>query len=187
MEIGKTLSVHTREDWRAWLSANFQTEPEIWLELPNKASGRPKLVYNDAVEVALCFGWIDSIIKKLNPDTAAQRYTPRNPKSGYSQLNVERLRWLAERGLIHPSIREEVQPVIEQEFIFPEDILAAIKANPKAWANFRQFSPSYQRIRVAYIDGARSRQEEFEKRLNYFLKQTEQNKQIGYGGTEKYF
>ena len=187
MEIGKTLYVHTREEWRAWLVANFHNEPEIWLELPNKASGKPKLVYNDAVEEALCFGWIDSIIKKLDEDTAAQRYTPRNPRSSYSQLNVERLRWLAERDLIHPSLRNEIKPVLEQDFVFPEDILAEIKAIPKAWEHFQQFSPSYQRIRVAYIDGARSRKEEFDKRLNYFLKQTEQNKQIGYGGAEKYF
>lgn len=187
MEIGETLYVHTRKEWRAWLAANFQTEPEIWLELPNKSTGKPKLLYNDAVEVALCFGWIDSIIKKLDPDTAVQRYTPRNPGSGYSQTNIERLRWLAENDLIHPSIQEEVQPVLEQEFVFPEDILDAIKANPQAWENFQQFSPAYQRIRVAYIDRARSRPDEFEKRLTYFLKKTEENKQIGFGGVEKYF
>lgn len=187
MEIGRTLYVHTRGEWRTWLAANFQTELEIWLELPNKSTGKPTLLYNDAVEVALCFGWIDSIKKKLNDNTAVQRYTPRNPGSSYSQTNIERLRWLAEHGLIHPSIQEEVQPVIEQEFDFPEDIIAAIKANSQAWEHFRQFSPAYQRIRVAYIDSARSRPEEFDKRLANFLRKTEQNKQIGYGGVEKYF
>ena len=92
MEIGKTLYVDTREAWRAWLAANFQTAAEIWLVNPNKASGRPRLLYNDAVEEALCFGWIDSTVKKLDAETAAQRYTPRNPKSSYSQMNKERLR-----------------------------------------------------------------------------------------------
>lgn len=187
MEIGKTLYVHRREDWRAWLSENFQTEPEIWLVNPNKASGKPRLVYNDAVEEALCFGWIDSIIKKLDADRAVQRYTPRNPKSGYSQQNKERLRWLAERDQIHPNVLPDVQPVLEEDFIFPEDILAAIRANPDAWRNYQTYSPAYQRIRIAWIDTARVRPEEFDKRLAHFIRNTEQNKQIGYGGIDKYF
>jgi uncharacterized protein YdeI (YjbR/CyaY-like superfamily) len=187
MEIGKTLYVHHREDWRAWLEKNFDKAKEIWLVNPNKASGKPRLPYNDAVEEALCFGWIDSIIKKLDTDNAVQRYTPRSPKSAYSQQNKERLRWLAEHNLIHPTIQESVQSVLEEEFVFPPDILAAIKANPQAWKNYQSFSPAYQRIRVAYIDSARKRPEEFRKRLANFIKKTEQNKQIGYGGIDKYF
>ena len=187
MEIGKTLYVYKREDWRSWLAANFKTEDEIWLINPNKASGKHRLLYNDAVEEALCFGWIDSIIKKLDAGSAVQRYTPRNPKSGYSQQNKERLRWLAEHNLIHPSIRAGVQPVLDEEFSFPEDILAAIKANPAAWNHYQTFSPAYQRIRIAYIDNARKRPEVFEKRLQNFLRKTETGKQIGYGGIDKYF
>jgi uncharacterized protein YdeI (YjbR/CyaY-like superfamily) len=187
MEIGKTLYVHKREDWRAWLADNFQTEEEIWLVNPNKASGKPKLLYNDAVEEALCFGWIDSIVKKLNTDSAVQRYTPRNPKSGFSQQNKERLRWLAEHDLIHTNVQESIQPVLEEEFIFPKDILAAIKANPKAWEHYQQFSPAYQRIRIAWIENARVRPEIFDKRLATFIQKTEKNRQIGYGGIDKYF
>jgi len=187
MEIGKTLYVHNREDWRAWLEKNFDEAEEIWLVNPNQASGKPRLPYNDAVEEALCVGWIDSIIKKLDADISVQRYTPRNPKSAYSQQNKERLRWLAEHNLIHPSIQESIQSVLEEEFVFPPDILAAIKANPQAWKNYQSFSPAYQRIRVAYIDSARKRPEEFQKRLANFIKKTEQNKQIGYGGIDKYF
>ncbi|MGD2027636.1 MAG: YdeI/OmpD-associated family protein [Anaerolineales bacterium] len=187
MEIGKTLYVHKREDWRAWLEENFETAGEIWLVNPNKASGKPRLLYNDAVEEALCFGWIDSIIKKLEEDSSAQRFTPRNPKSDFSQQNKERLRWLAKQDLIHPSIRESIQPILEEEFVFPPDILAAIKANPQAWEHYQTFSPTYQRIRVAYIDSARKRPEEFNKRLANFIKKTEQNKQIGYGGIDKYY
>ncbi len=154
---------------------------------PNKASDEPRLLYNDAVEEALCFGWIDSIIKKLDADIAVQRYTPRNPKSGFSQQNKERLRWLAERGLIHPSVLPDVRPLLEETFVFPEDILTAIRANPDAWRHYQTYSLAYQRIRVAWIDSARARPEEFEKRLANFLKHTEQNKQIGYGGIDKYF
>lgn len=157
------------------------------MELPNKSSGKPKLLYNDAVEEALCFGWIDSIIKKFDHETAVQRYTPRNPKSKFSQQNKERLRWLAEHDQIDPSILESILPVLEEEFIFPEDILDAIRANPTAWENYQNFSPAYQRIRIAWIDNARPRPEIYEKRLADFINKTEQNKQIGYGGIDKYF
>ncbi len=187
MEIGETLYVSHRKPWRAWLEANFQTAGEIWLVYPNKASGEPRILYNDAVEEALCFGWIDSIIKKLDDLRAVQRFTPRNPRSGYSQQNKERLRWLADEGLLHPSVRESVADVLDEVFVFPEDILQAIRANEQAWRRFQGFSAAYQRIRVAYIDIARARPEEFARRLRSFIKATAQGKQIGYGGIEKYF
>ena len=187
MEIGNTLYVSERSDWRAWLAENFQIEPGIWLVLPNKSTGKSILIYNDSVEEALCFGWIDSLKKKLNADHAVQRFSPRNPKSPFSQANIERLKWLAEHKLLHPSIEESVKPTIEKEFIFPEDILEAIKGNPEAWKNYQKFSPAYQRIRVAYIDGSRKKPEYFKKRLDYFINKTEENKQYGYGGIEKYF
>ena len=187
MEIGQTLYVSDRKPWREWLQANFDTAREIWLVYPNKASGEPRILYNDAVEEALCFGWIDSIIKKLDPLHAVQRFTPRNPKSGYSQQNKERLRWLADHDLLHLSIRESVKPVLKEKFVFPKDILDAVRANKSAWEHYRTFSPAYQRIRVAYIDIARSRPEVYESRLKNFLKATEKGKQIGYGGIDKYF
>ena len=187
MEIGETLYVYDRKPWREWLEANFDTAREIWLVYPNKASGEPRIIYNDAVEEALCFGWIDSIIKKLDDLHAAQRFTPRNPRSGYSQQNKERLRWLADEGLLLPSVHESVKDILTEEFVFPEDILNEIRANGQAWKHFQSFSPAYQRIRVAYIDIARARSEVYESRLKNFLKATEKGKQMGYGGIDKYF
>ena len=187
MDIGETLYVVDRKPWRAWLEANFDAAREIWLVYPNKASGEPRILYNDAVEEALCFGWIDSIVKKLDSLHAVQRFTPRNPRSGYSQMNKERLRWLAGEGLLHPSVREAVEDVLKEGFVFPEDILAAVRANAQAWERFQGFSPAYQRIRVAYIDVARALPEVYESRLKNFIKATERGKLLGYGGIEKYF
>src|ERR1044071_5257177 len=68
MEITKTLYLTNRKDWRAWLKKHYQTEKEIWLVYPKKASGKPRIEYDDAVEEALCFGWIDSLIKKLDEE-----------------------------------------------------------------------------------------------------------------------
>jgi uncharacterized protein YdeI (YjbR/CyaY-like superfamily) len=187
MDIGKTLHVTNRKEWRQWLEANFDKEPEIWLILPAKNSGKARIQYNDAVEEALSFGWIDSTVKRNDDHSTAQRFSPRNPATGYSQANKERLTWLLKEGLLHPSMKKSVEKVLKTEFVFPPDILEAIKKNPKAWENYKNFSPSYRRIRIAYIDGVRKRPDEFKKRLNNFIKKTEENKLIGYGGIEKYY
>jgi uncharacterized protein YdeI (YjbR/CyaY-like superfamily) len=187
MDIGKTLYISDRKDWHEWLEANFNTEKGIWLIYPAKASGKPRIQYNDAVEEALSFGWIDSTVKRNDDHSSAQRFSPRNPASEYSQANKERLRWLFKEGRLHPSMKESVEKVLRTEFVFPLDILKAIRENKKAWENYRTFSPAYRRIRIAYINGARNRPDEFKKRLNNFIKKTEQNKLIGFGGIEKYY
>ena len=187
MDIRKTLYIRDRKDWRKWLETNFNTEKEIWLIYPAKDSGKPRIKYNDAVEEALSFGWIDSTIKSIDENSSAQRFSPRNPNSAYSQANKERLKWLAKEGRLHLSVQESVEKVLRTEFVFPPDILQSIKRNEKAWKNFQNFSPAYQRIRIAYIDSARNRPDEFQKRLNNFIKKAEQNKLIGFGGIEKYY
>lgn len=130
-----------------------------------KESGDASLLYNDVVEEALCFGWIDSTIKHIDPTHRAQRFTPRKKGSSYSRPNIERLIWLDERGMISPKIRDDVLPIIYVPYIFPNDILDAIKSDAAAWKNYEELSDSYKRIRIAYIDAARNRPAEFEKRL----------------------
>ena len=187
MEIGETLYVTERAPWREWLEANFDSANEIWLLYPNKSSGKPRILYNDAVEEALCFGWIDSIIKKASEDVAAQRFSPRNPKSGYSQPNKERLRWLDERGMIHPTVQEAARRALAEPFVFPEDVVDAIRADADAWRNYNAFSEGYRRIRVAYVDAARSRPEEFDRRLASLIRATSKGRKLGTGGIEKYY
>jgi uncharacterized protein YdeI (YjbR/CyaY-like superfamily) len=187
MEITKTLYVTNPKDWRKWLKANYKTEKEIWLVYYKKETGKPRIEYNDAVEQALCFGWIDSIIKKLDDERTAQRFSPRKPKSSYSQANIERLRYLIAKKKVVKEVAETLRDVLNQEFVIPPDILKSIKANKTAWKNFQKFSDSYIRIRVAFIDGARKRPEEFKKRLHHFIEMTEKNKMIGFGGIEKHY
>lgn len=186
-ECGKVLYIVEREEWRRWLRDNFDKEKEVWLVFPNKASGEPRLAYNDAVEEALCVGWIDSKVHSIDEHHVAQRFTPRNPKSGYSQANIERLRGLFQQGSLHPSIENVVRDVLAKDFVFPQDILEAIRKDDVAWKNYGRFSGPYKRIRIAYIDSSRKRPEEFEKRLENFIRATRQNKMIGYGGIEKYY
>ena len=87
MEIAQTLYVTNRDDWRAWLEKNSHSEKEVWLVYYRKEAEKPRIPYNDAVEEALCFGWIDSINKKLDEERNVQRFSPRRPKSEYSQTN----------------------------------------------------------------------------------------------------
>lgn len=183
MNVTKTLYVTSREDWRKWLQKNYKAEKEIWLVYYRKQTGKPRIPYNDAVDEALCFGWIDSIVKNLDQERFAQRFSPRNPKSAYSQTNKERLRKLVEQGKVTKEVLATLGDISAGKFEIPRDILHALKANKQAWANFQKYSASYQRIRIAFIDGARHRPEEFDKRLKHFIKMTEKNKQFGFGIT----
>ncbi len=177
-----------RQDWRKWLKNNFETKNDIWLEYPLKKTGKERILYNDAVEEALCFGWIDSTVKSLNEETTIQRFCKRRKNSTFSQPNKERLKWLFENNLIHDSIKNEVLKIIEEDFICPEDIIERLKLNKIVWENYQNFSEPYKRIRIAYIDSARKRPEEFEKRLNNFINKTKENKLIkGFGGIDKYY
>ena len=177
-----------RQQWRNWLLTHFETSDEIWFVFPTKESGEESLSYNDAVEEALCFGWIDGRAGTLDATHQLRRFTPRRKGSAYSQPNIERLIWLDKHDMIHPKIRPSVEEIIRRPFVFPEDILAAIRQDEVAWENYQAFTESYKRIRIAYIEAARKRPREFEKRLASFLQKTRNNKLIvGYGGIEKYY
>lgn len=177
-----------RSEWRAYLAAHFESANEVWFVFPVQGSSEKSLSYNDAVEEALCFGWIDSINKRLDEAHCIRRFSPRKKGSAYSQPNIERLLWLDERGLILPSVRAEVLPILSTPFRFPQDIINALKEDPAVWENYQGFSEPYRRIRIAYIEAARKRPEEFQKRLNSFMEKTRQNKLIkGYGGIDKYY
>jgi len=184
----KTLYVKTRKQWRDWLIDNFDEAKEIWLVYPKLNTGKIRIVYNDAVEEALCFGWIDSTVKTLDKNHIIQRFTTRNPKSDYSQANKERLKWLLDKNLIYPPLEKNVRDIISRKFVFPPDIINAIKNDKTTWNNYQKFSDSYKRIRIAYIEGARKRPDEFKKRLSNFLDKTRENKFIkGFGGIDKYY
>ena len=184
----KILFCRDRSEWRAWLSDNFRSSEDIWFVFPTKDSGEIGVTYNDAVEEALCFGWIDSTARKLDDEHQLRHFTPRRKGSTYSRPNIERLIQMDKEGKIHPDIRPSVLPLIEAEYVFPEDIVAEIENDPVAWKNYQNFTDSYKRIRVSYIDAARKRPEEFRKRLDNFISMTRKNRIIGgYGGVDKYY
>jgi len=180
MKITETLHVDKREEWRRWLETHRQDKTEIWLVSHRKHTGRANLPYNDAVEEALCFGWIDSIRKTVDKDRYAQRFTPRKKGSAFSQINKERLGRLINQGKVHPEVLAGLGDVRPESFQFPGDILAALKADDNAWNFFRNTPPAYQRIRAAYVEAARSRPEEFEKRLRNLVRKSSGRIQFGH-------
>ena len=183
----KTLHVTDRKKWRQWLRQHYKTEKEIWLVYAKKGTGKPRIEYNDAVEEALCFGWIDSTVRTIDEKKYAQRFTPRKPNSKYSPANKERLRSLLKKKKVIKEVRDTLGDLDDEKFVIADDILAELKSNREAWKYFRKFSDAYKRIRIGFIEGARKRPAEFKKRLAYFIRMTEKNKQFGFGGIEKHY
>ncbi len=179
MKLGKTIYLTNRQDWRAWLRKNHASEKEIWLIYYKKHSGKPRIPYDDAVEEALCYGWIDSILKRVDEDRTAQRFSPRRPKSFLSETNKERARRLIKAKKMTRVGLAKIQAQLDEEFVHAEDIVAALQRDVATWKNFKAFPESYRRIRVGWIDAARHRPEIFQQRLRYLLKMTAQNKKFG--------
>ena len=177
MKLGKILYVKNREEWRRWLEKNHEKETEIWLIHYRKFSKKTSIPYNDSVEEALCFGWIDSIEKGIDKERFAQRFSPRKAKSNWSPMNMERMRRLIKKGKMTPAGLKYFKD--DQVFKIPLDIAKAFIEDKKIWFNFQKFPESYKRIRIGWIDGARKRPEEFQKRLRYFLRMTAKNKMFG--------
>src|SRR5947208_7737437 len=151
MEIGRTLYVKDRRQWRAWLARHHKTAPEIWLIYYKKHSGRPRIPYSDAVEEALCYGWIDSITKPVDEDRWAQRFSPRRPSSRLSAMNRERVRRLIAARRMTKAGLERIAHVLdhtrdtkpEVTWQIPPDILPGRKQHRTAWQPVPSFAAAY--------------------------------------------
>jgi uncharacterized protein YdeI (YjbR/CyaY-like superfamily) len=185
VKITESFYAPSRKEWRAWLKKHHKIKKEIWLIYYKKDSGKSRVPYNDAVEEALCFGWIDSTIKTVDKESFAQRFSPRNPKSFWSEPNLERVRFLTKQGLMtkagldildqsHHKHRLKKKPVT-----VAADIKKALMAAKPAWTNYQKFPEGYRRIRIGWIDAVRYRPEVFKQRLDYFVKMTQKNKRYG--------
>jgi uncharacterized protein YdeI (YjbR/CyaY-like superfamily) len=178
VEIGKTLRAKTRAEWRRWLQKNHAKAPEIWLVFHTKASGKPYVPYDAAVEEALCFGWIDGIVKKLDADGRAQRFTPRRRGRPVSELNKERMRRMIEAGMMTEA-GLAAAPDLDDEFQIWPEILEELKADPRVWKNFQAFPEPYKRVRIGWIQNTTGNADVRRQRLDYFIKMTRAGKRFG--------
>jgi Bacteriocin-protection, YdeI or OmpD-Associated len=139
-----------------------------------------RIPYSDAVEEALCFGWIDGVMKKIDANYFAQRFSPRrSPKSQLSETNKERVRRLIRAGLMTSTGLEKIRGRMSERFVHAPDIIAALKRDSQTWKNFHCFPKWYQLIRLGWLGASLQRPEIFQARLRYFLKMTVQNKRYG--------
>lgn len=155
-----------RSEWRKWLNENHSTSSEVWLVYYKKHSGKPRIAYDDAVEEALCFGWVDGKIKRINDDYFIQRFTPRRPGSRWSKYNISRIQKLIEEGLMKPSGLKAYKHALEKpeliydnksdgEPVIPDDLLNALNRNSLAHNNFLKFPPSSRRLYIEWLNSAK--------------------------------
>lgn len=180
VEPKNLLNAKNREELREWLENNYKTEKECWVIVKR---GRPKdddtFWYIDAVEEAMCFGWIDSTTKKLDSGITAQKLAPRRKGSLWSELNKERCRRMEKLGRMTEAGRSVLPDMSPTGFVIDDEILKALKADPVVWENFQKFPPLYQRVRIDTIQIKRKQPELFQSRLQKLIENTKEG--IMYG------
>ena len=183
------LHMVSRDDWHTWLEQNHSTKREVWLVFYKKHTEKPSISYDDAVEEALCFGWIDSIVKRIDDAKFARKFTPRKPDSRWSELNKKRANKMIDQGkmtkaglvLINEAKERGLwlrrhQP--KKDFTVPKYIEHALQSNDKALSNFRKLAPSYKRQYVGWVDSAK-KEETRRRRLAEIIRILEKNGKLG--------
>jgi len=178
-----TLDVRTREEWREWLAEHHASSPGVWLVRHKQHSSVESMAYEDVVREALCFGWIDSLIKRLDDSRFAIKVTPRRPTSKWSDLNRKRWKQLEEAGLLTPpglaaaptANTYAPKPSIPE---LPPYIARALKASPKAWKFFQTLSARNRRDFVVWIHTAK-RAETRERRIRESIELLAAGKKLG--------
>ena len=150
------LEVAGRTAWRAWLARHHASSPGVWLVFRKGAGRSESLAYEDSVREALCFGWVDSLIKRLDDERYARKFTPRKPTSKWSDSNRKRWRELKAEGRLEPAglaaaPTERKYAPLPTVPALPAYVARAFKANPKAWAFFQELAPTYRRHFVVWI------------------------------------
>jgi uncharacterized protein YdeI (YjbR/CyaY-like superfamily) len=180
----KTLTVRSRSEWRSWLRDHHDGEVEVWLVFPKRHTGETSIGYDDAIEEALCFGWVDSLVRRLDDDRYARKFTPRKPDSKWSTLNRRRYADLKARGLLAapglertPTDRSGDAPRPSVS-VLPAYIEAQLKADARVWDEFQRLSPSCRRAYIGWIESAR-REETKERRLGEAVRLLAAGKKLG--------
>lgn len=162
MKDDKQFYAATREEWREWLMQNYDKSEGIWLIYYKKGSGKPRVPYDDAVEEALCFGWIDSTVRSIDEEKYAQRFTPRNPDSGWSELNIRRMETLIKDGRVtEAGLAKFKDPAAHRsttrdlDYVTPPGFAEALEKEPKALAYFNKLPPSQTKLYFRWINDAK--------------------------------
>ena len=166
MEMRKTVYCTDCESWREWLGAHHASEREVWLLYPKKHTGKPCVSYTDALDEALCHGWIDSLIQRVDDDWYARKFTPRTDHQNWSDVNMKRVAGLMKEGRMLPAgiaklgnrDRARQKPAVRpniKSFKLSPVFARDLKKNSKAWKNFENLAPSHKQRFVVWIMSAK--------------------------------
>ncbi|MBI4333211.1 MAG: YdeI/OmpD-associated family protein [Chloroflexi bacterium] len=166
MDDSETVYALDRGEWRSWLKQNHLSQKGVWLVYYKKHTRKPSVPYNDAVEEAICFGWIDGKIRKLDEDRYMQRYTPRKARSAWSEVNIERAKRMVKAGRMTPAGLDAYEKGMKdgrivpssKSFTVPEDLREALMNNSEAWRNFAGFAPSAKLLYCYWVDEAKTQE-----------------------------
>jgi uncharacterized protein YdeI (YjbR/CyaY-like superfamily) len=186
------LDVTRRDEWRAWLEKHCESETEVWLVFFKTHTGRPHIVYEEAVEEALCFGWIDSIVRRLDDARYARKFTPRTSTSSWSASNRGRLRKLIREGRMTPAglakitdagtvgqgVAERREGESREEPALPPAMMRELRANTEAWKCFSRLAPSYRRNYLRWVMSAKKDETRL-RRLREAIGLLAQNRKLG--------
>jgi len=187
METFKDLPVilfDNQKELKEWLSKNYSQIHGIWIKIAKKNSGKTSVTYNEAIEEALCYGWIDGQINRYNDDYYIQKFTPRGPKSVWSKINVAKIENLIKENRLQPSGLQAVKVAksngawdaaydSSSTFTIPEDFQAALKENPKAKQFFETLNRANTYAIYWHLETAKrpeTRQARIEKFINMLNK-----------------
>ncbi|HEY5269292.1 MAG TPA: YdeI/OmpD-associated family protein [Anaerolineales bacterium] len=187
MEITKTTYAANRSEWRAWLEQHHATETEAWLVYYRKECGKPSATYLESLEEALCFGWIDSIIQKIDDEKYARKFNPRRAGSKWSELNKHLVAKLVKEGRMTGAGLATVDFNLPEadasrpkrpELPLPDWLKAGLMTSPKAWENFNSLPPSHRRNYIGWISDAK-KEETRQRRIWEAIERLEKNKTLG--------
>jgi uncharacterized protein YdeI (YjbR/CyaY-like superfamily) len=185
----KELYFPNRDKWREWLGRHYATENGIWLVFYKKGTTKPTIDYETGVEEALCFGWIDSIIKKIDAEKYVRKFTPRKDRSYWSELNKKRAGKMIKAGRMTDAGLAKIEAakktgLWEQtgrpniSFDIPSEFARALDKNKRAKENFRKLAPSYSRHYIGWIQAAK-REDTKKKRIRESIFLLEKGKRLG--------
>lgn len=186
MNINEKVYMKDREHWRKWLLKYHRVKKDVWLVYYKKHTGLSSISYTDAVEEAICFGWIDGQIKSINNRQYTQRYSPRTSKSAWSTINIGRARKMIKQCKMTPwglqvyqeGIKSKRRVPSSNDFSVPVYLKAALSRNKRAWRNFQKFAPSARLAYVYWITTAKTA-ETRQKRIELTIENIVRNRKFG--------
>jgi uncharacterized protein YdeI (YjbR/CyaY-like superfamily) len=178
MENENLITVNSRDDLRVWLQQNCRTEKSCWVVV-SMTPNPDTLLYLDAVEQSLGFGWIDGVKKKISETGLAQRLSPRSKRSSWTELNKERVRRLEKLGLMRDEGRKVLPDMDYDSFKIDRVIEQRLQEERQVYENFLAFPALYTRVRIDTIQSNKNQPELFKSRLDKFITNTKENKMYG--------